>query len=93
MGEEWKWLIPKIIDTNAVARGIKLNIKYNPEKDDFMEWQYRMSSMVVKGCKTNLTALGKEYEISHNYESLHEATSDVLLNWKIWKKLVYQIEL
>lgn len=90
-GAPWKWILDKFIDTNAIARGIKLNIPYDP-KDNFLEYQYRMARMVVKGCKTNLTALGKEYGFEFDPEKLHEAIEDVKLNLKVWNKLKHQIE-
>ena len=47
----------------------------------------------VKGVRTNLTALGKEYNISHDYEKLHDALVDLELNLKVWNKLKWEIDL
>jgi hypothetical protein len=92
-GEDWKWIPKKIIDTDALSRGYKLNIKYNPEKDNLLEYQYRMASTIVKGCKTNLTAMGKEFGIEYDYDNLHDATNDIILNLKIWDQLKYKVEI
>ena len=45
----------------------------------------------VKGVKTNLTALGKEYNIDHNYDKLHDALVDLELNLKVWNKLKWKL--
>lgn len=52
-----------------------------------------MSSTVKKGVKTNLTALGKEYGIDHDYDNLHNALVDLDLNLKIWNKIKWQVEI
>ena len=93
MGKEWKWMVPKIIDTDALARGYKLNIPYDPKKHNLTEYQYRLGGTIVRGCKTNLTAMGKEFSIEHDYDSLHSALSDIELNLKVWNKLKYKIEI
>jgi len=47
----------------------------------------------VKGVKTNLTAMGKHYNIEHDYSKLHNALVDLQLNLKVWNKLKWEIEL
>lgn len=84
--------ISRAIDTNAIARAVKMNIKYN-KNEDFIAFQYKMLSFKKKGLKTNLTALGNEYKIPFDYESLHLASSDVILNGLIFQKLIWQIEI
>ena len=68
-------------------------IKYTIKKTDFLEYQYKIMSRRVKGVRTNLTALGKEYNIDHNYDKLHDALVDLELNLKVWNKLKWEIEL
>ena len=91
-GKPWRHLVDKFIDTNCIARGIKMNTPYKPG-DNLLEYQYRTLAKKVKGMKTNLTALGKEYNIEHDYTSLHQALSDVELNFKVWRKLIFAIEI
>jgi DNA polymerase III epsilon subunit-like protein len=45
-----------------------------------------------RGIKTNLAALGKEFEIKHNPDKLHDALVDLELNIKVWNKLKWMIE-
>lgn len=91
-GADWKPLVSKFIDTNCLARGVKIGPEYR-QGDDLMAWQYRMLHTRKKGVRTNLTALGKEYEIEHNYDKLHDALVDLELNIKIWNKLKWQLEI
>jgi len=93
MGEDWSFLLNKVIDTKSVAQGIKMNCPYKPNDDIWLDYQYRMANAHVKGIKTNLTSLGKEYNIEHDYDNLHNAIVDLRLNLKVWNKLKYQIEL
>ena len=46
-----------------------------------------------KGMRTNLAALGREYEIKHDDESLHDAVVDLELNVKVWNKIKWMVEL
>lgn len=92
MGDDYTPLVEKMIDTNCIARGIKSGMDYVPE-DDFLEYQYKMVNKRIKGVRTSLTALGKEYELEHDYDKLHNALVDLELNLKLWNKLKWQIDL
>jgi DNA polymerase III epsilon subunit-like protein len=92
MGDDYIPLVEKMIDTNCIARGIKSGMDYAPE-DDFLEYQYKMVNKRIKGVRTSLTALGKEYELEHDYDKLHNALVDLELNLKLWNKLKWQIDL
>lgn len=82
----------RLIDTNAVAKAYKLGIKLN-KNDNRAEWMWRLNSIVQKGIKTNLTYLGKEFNISFDYTTTHLALADVHLNWMVWQKLKWQYEI
>ena len=45
-----------------------------------------------KGIRTNLTALGKEFDIDVDYDNLHDAVNDLMLNIEVWNKLKWQID-
>jgi DNA polymerase III epsilon subunit-like protein len=91
-GKPWQHLVDKIIDTNCIARGIKYGEIPN-KGDDLIEYQYRLANSPRKGVKTNLTSLGKEFSIDHEYDRLHDAIIDLKLNLKVWNKLKYMIDL
>lgn len=92
MGQDYKHLVNKIVDTYAIAKGVKIDNRFSPE-DKFIEYQYRVLDIRKKGVKTSLVALGKEFEISHNYSKLHDALVDLELNVKVWNKLKWHVEI
>jgi DNA polymerase III epsilon subunit-like protein len=91
MNCNWHHLINKFIDTNAIARGIKYNMPYNP-KESLIEYQYKIYHTKRKNVRSSLSVLGKENGIEHDYEKLHDAINDLELNLKVWNKLKWQIE-
>ena len=91
-GLDYKHLMPKILDTNSLARGVKLGTPYKEDEGSLIEYQYRMTNTRKKGVRTNLTALGKGYDIDQDYDKLHNAIVDLELNLKVWNKLKWQIE-
>ena len=91
MGKSSKHLVNKFIDTNCLAKGIKIGPLYK-QSESLIEYQYKMLHTIKKGVKTNLTAMGKEYGIEHDYDSLHDALVDLELNLKVWNKIKWQIE-
>ena len=92
MGESYLPLMPKIIDTNCIARGVKIGPRFDSESS-FLTWQYKMLHTRKRGVRTNLAYLGKEFKIDHDYENLHDAVNDLELNLKVWNKLKWQVEL
>ena len=92
MGKSSQHLYDKFIDTNAIAKGIKMGMPYKLG-DNLMEYQYKAYHTIKKGVKTNLTALGKEFDIDVDYGNLHDAVNDLMLNIKVWDKLKWQIEI
>ena len=92
MGKSSDHLYPKFIDTHCIAKGIKLGTPFK-SGEDLMEYQYKALHTIKRGIKTNLTALGKEFDIDVDYNNLHDAVNDLILNIKVWDKLKWQIEI
>ncbi len=92
MGKDYTPLMEKLIDTNCIARGPRIGLNFAPEQS-FLAYQYRVMHTRKKGVRTNLTALGKEMEIEHDYDRLHDALVDLKLNLKIWNKLKWHVEI
>ena len=92
VGKDYRHLMSKIIDTNCIARGIKFELPYRTS-ENFLEYQYKLVHERRKGIKTNLTALGREFQIEHDYDRLHDALVDLELNLKVWNQLKYQLEM
>ncbi len=93
MGQPWKQLLPKIIDTKSFAQGIKLKRPYRPGIDDLLEYQYRMANDNTKGVKTKLEIVAREAGIVFDPELLHDGVEDIKLNKKYWDILKYQVEI
>jgi DNA polymerase III epsilon subunit-like protein len=91
-GEGYRHLIDKIVDTMCLMRGVKLDLRYKPESESFLEYQYKLLHTRKKNLRTNLKAVAKGYNIEHNYEKLHDAIVDLELNLKVWNKMKWQIE-
>ena len=92
MGEDYRHLTTKVIATTCIARGVKYALPYKTA-DDFTCYQYKILNTRRKGGKSSLTALGREFDIDHDYEKLHNAIVDLELNLKVWNRLKYSLEL
>ena len=95
MGKDYRHLVSKVIDTNCLAKGVKMDVPFrsNGNPDGLTLHQYKMVHKRKKGVRTNLTALGKEFDIDHDYENLHDAVVDLELNIKVWDKLKYMVDI
>jgi DNA polymerase III alpha subunit (gram-positive type) len=91
-GKSYHFLMNKIVDTYCIAKGIQMGVKYKPS-ESFLEYQYKILNTKKRGLRTRLVTLGKNYDIPHDYDKLHDAIVDLELNLKVWNKLKYQIEL
>lgn len=84
--------LDRTIDTNSLARAIKKGVK-KIERKDWKLMNFRFGNYREKGLKTNLAALGKEFNIQVDYDSLHAGKNDIVLNAKVWDQLKFQIEI
>ena len=83
--------INRIIDTKALATAIAKEIPYNDE--NFINWQYRLLNYKERGLKTSQAFLLKKYNIPHDPKKLHDAMYDIEMNFKIFKKQLFDLEL
>jgi hypothetical protein len=81
------------VDTNpllkAIVKGWQPDIS-SPEA--FLAWQYKGANWIEKGLRTNLSDVGKARKIEHDYAGTHDAANDILLMYKIFKEIVYELE-
>ena len=83
--------INRIIDTKAIATAIE---KESPvDKKDFTCWQYRWLNHRERGLKTSQLTLLKKYGIDFDPKRLHDALYDIEMNFEIFHKQLYDIEL
>ena len=86
-------MVPKIIDTKAIAQGWKMGVPYTSKQGSFIEYQYRYANCHVKGIKTSLGVLAKEFGLDVDESKQHDASYDLFLNKGVWDYLKFQIEL
>lgn len=91
-GKNPKGLENKFIDTNLMAKAIKLN--FGPPKNcSRIEWQYKLLHKRVKGLKTNLKLVATELGIDFDEALLHNSLYDLRVNKQVFEKLKFQIEI
>jgi DNA polymerase III epsilon subunit-like protein len=83
--------VDRIIDTKSIATEIFKNIL--PEKNNFSSWQYKLLNHKEKGLKTSQLTLLKHYGIPHDPSKLHDALYDIEMNFQIFLKQIYDIEI
>jgi DNA polymerase III epsilon subunit-like protein len=85
--------LSKFIDTNCLAKAVKGSLVKN-ESEPLINFQFRaLNIRLAKGEKTKLGVLGKEYDVPHDYENLHNAIVDLELNKKVYDILKYKIDI
>lgn len=82
--------IRRIFDTKAVATAIEKEAPV--DAGDFISWQYRWLNYRQRGLKTSQMTLLKKYDIDFDPKRLHDALYDIEMNFKIFRKQIYDIE-
>ena len=83
--------VDRIIDTLSLARAIAKEDK--PDFDNFMCWQYGWNNFFQRGLRLGQRSLLKKYNIPHDENRLHDALYDIEMNFKVFRKQLYDIEL
>ncbi len=83
--------VERIIDTRALAVAIAKEIPV--DKDDFMSWQYRLINHRERKLKTSQAFLLKKYNIDHDPKRLHDALYDIEMNFKVFRKQLFDLEI
>jgi hypothetical protein len=84
--------IERCFDSNCLAKAISKGIKPNKD-EDLICWQYRLCDFREKGLKTSLISLLKKYKIEFQEDKLHDGIEDCRLNWEVFKKQIWEIEI
>ena len=83
--------INRIIDTRSIATAIAKEIPV--DRENFLAWQYKMINYKERGLRTAQGFLLKKYDIPHDPKKLHDALYDIIMNYEIFRKQLYEIEL
>ena len=92
VGRDWKFLMPKMLDTKALMTAVKTDYKFNPD-DDLLKFQYQLTNTRHKGVKTSLLTCLKHYGIDFDPALLHDALYDIEKNVEIWNKMKFDLEI
>lgn len=84
--------VSKIIDTKSLATAIKLNVNKDGG-ESLQEFQFRFLDFFKKGLKTNQITLAKEMNIPIDETRSHDAIYDLTVNYELFKKQVYQLDI
>ena len=87
----WSYL-NNTLDTDSIARAWKIGAK-GIKRNEWTQSMFKYKSYKEKGMKTNLTALGKEFGIEYNYDTLHDGLNDCVLDYLVFKQLMYKIDI
>lgn len=91
MGTQNNWsFLPKIVDTRALATAFFKNIKFSGDR--FL-WQMKLMNFREKGLKTNQAFLLKHFGIDHDPSKLHDAIYDNKMCYKVFRKLIMEVDL
>lgn len=84
--------LERLVDTNCLAKAIKLQI---PKKKDesIFQWMSRLNFFHKRGLKTSQKQMLKENNIDFKEELLHNSLYDVQMNFELFRKLIYQIDI
>lgn len=83
--------LPRCIDTNAVAKAYKKGIPIDSKNR--LASQYKMVNYYERGLKSSLSVMAKELGVPFNEQDLHKSHKDIELNWRVWQKLVWSIDI
>lgn len=92
-GQQIDWsFMSRMVDTLCLSRAYRHNIK--PDLENFIIWQYKMLTLKKggKGFGASLGAMAREFEIGYNEKLAHDAKYDCDVNYKVFKKLIWSIE-
>lgn len=84
--------LDRVVDSNCLAKAIEKNIKLGKDEDRIC-WMYRLNDFREKGLKTSLISQLKKYKIEFDENLLHSSIYDIKMNWELFKKQIWQIEI
>lgn len=85
---DWSF-VNRMLDTKALATALFKDIK---PSGDLLSWQMKLMNHREKGLKTSQGFLLKQFGIDHDPSKLHDALYDIQMNYKIFRKLIMQVD-
>jgi len=90
--EDYSYM-PRLLDTNLVAKALKLRVPVPKDEESLESFQYKLYDHVQKGVKTSIRALCADYGFEYDELQAHAALYDVGLMRQILNKLIYEVEI
>lgn len=90
---DFKKIVYRFYDTLAIARAQHFESRPPKGKFERLEWQYKYLHKYDRAVKTSLSAVAGRNDIEVDPTKTHDALYDVQLNYKVFKKLEYAMEL
>lgn len=84
--------INRCLDTACIAKAIKKEIKLSA-KENRLAWQYRLTNLIERKLKVNLTQCCKDYDLKFDPKKLHDALYDIKMNSEVFNKMIWNIEI
>ena len=92
IGEKHDWeYLDRFYDSSLIAKAIKKNIK--PDLNNFLAWQFKMTTVIERGLRTNLAFLAKENGIDSHEVDFHDALYDIKVMRQLFFRQIWQIEI
>ncbi len=78
----------RCIDTRALSTAMFKGIQ---PSGDLLPWQMKLMNFHEKGLKTSQAFMLKHFAIDHDPSKLHNALYDITMNYKIFRKLIMEV--
>ncbi len=85
--------VKRFLDTNLIAKGLKLEVPLPNNLKDLRSYQYKLYSHIVKGVKTSVKAVCEDFQIPYDETRAHDAEYDCSLLYEILKQLLWKVEI
>ena len=84
---DWSFL-SRCVDTRALSTAMFKGIQ---PSGDLLPWQMKLMNFYEKGLKTSQGFMLKHFAIDHDPSKLHNALYDITMNYKIFRKLIMEV--
>ena len=91
LAPNWSFL-KRSIDTNSLSKAYQLGIKTFNRVDGYSEG-LKYTNYIQKGLKSSLGKMAKDLGVECDESNLHDAEFDTIINWGVWNKLKWLIEI
>lgn len=83
--------LSRIIDTNLLSRAYVEG--WEPDREDFTAWQYKVAAAYRKGVKSNLTFMCQKLGIEIDESKTHDGLYDLDQNVQVYSELIHLMEI